>query len=165
MGGPNVRAKATKEDGTETSISPEIDALIATNLLYWKLEEQLCQSDLPPVLTKHERHVLLRLEQPRRMGVLANEMQVLPSTLTMLATALETAGLVLRERDPLDKRAQLLRLTEKGALVRVAAMARAALVFAEVTGLSADEIKTFATLARKYKAHILLDGIPKGLTL
>ncbi len=152
-------------DAMEASISPEIDALIATNLLYWKLEEQLCQSDVSPALSKHERHVLLRLEQPRRMGVLASEMQVLPSTLTMLATSLESAGLVRKERDPLDKRAHLLRLTEKGATVRVETMARAACVFAEVTGLDADEIAIFATLARKYKAHILLDGIPKGLTL
>jgi len=162
---PTTEIVSAKADGPDPTISPEVDALIATNLLYWKLEDKLCESKVLSSLTKHERHVLLRLDQPMRMGVLASEMQVLPSTLTMLATSLEAAGLILKVRDPLDKRAHLLQLTEKGAGVRLDAMARAARVFAEVTGLNPDEIKTFSTLARKYKAHILLDGIPKGLTL
>lgn len=150
--------------GADTSITSEIDALIATNLLYWKLEEQFAANAEPPLLSKQERHVLLRLEQPRRMGVLAAEMQILPSTLTILAAALETAGLIVKLRDPQDGRAQVLQLTEQGAAVRIATIARGARVFAEVTGLTEAEISTFATLARKYKAHILRDGIPKGLT-
>jgi DNA-binding MarR family transcriptional regulator len=147
----------------DESFSPAIDAIIATNLLYWKIEEQFRQLAGFEVFSKHERHLLVRLEVPKRMGTLAQEMQILPSTLTALATTLEAAGLIARIRDPQDGRAQLLHLTEQGGAARADMIVQAAKLFSTVTGLAPDEIETFAALARKLKKHILLDGVPEGL--
>lgn len=51
---------------------------------------------------------------PISMGELAAAEQVRPPTITRLVSDLEDAGLVRRDRDPRDRRVQLVRATAKG---------------------------------------------------
>ena len=57
-------------------------------------------------------------EEPLRMTELADRLGIVPRSLTTVVDALEEAGLVRREIDPRNRRAILLRLTERGAAVR-----------------------------------------------
>ena len=57
-------------------------------------------------------------EEPLRMTELADRLGIVPRSLTTVIDALEEAGLVRREIDPRNRRAILLRLTERGAAVR-----------------------------------------------
>lgn len=149
---------------TELTLSPEIESLMAVHLLYWKTEKQMEIINIDPPLTKNERHLIVRLEHPSRMGSLAKDMLVLPSTLTAVADSLEAEGLLVRHADPTDRRASLLSLTPKGIEIRLMLIAKAATFFAEVTGLSPREIEEFALLSRKIKARILQDAVPEEFT-
>jgi len=57
-------------------------------------------------------------EEPLRMTELADRLGIVPRSVTTVIDALEEAGLVRREVDPRNRRAILLRLTERGAGVR-----------------------------------------------
>jgi DNA-binding MarR family transcriptional regulator len=57
-------------------------------------------------------------EEPLRMTELAERLGIVPRSLTTVVDALEEAGLVRREIDPRNRRAILLRLTERGEAVR-----------------------------------------------
>lgn len=57
-------------------------------------------------------------EEPLRMTELADRLGIVPRSLTTVIDALEEAGLVRREIDPRNRRAILLRLTDRGAAVR-----------------------------------------------
>ena len=57
-------------------------------------------------------------EEPLRMTELADRLGIVPRSVTTVVDALEEAGLVRREVDPRNRRAILLRLTERGAAVR-----------------------------------------------
>jgi DNA-binding MarR family transcriptional regulator len=149
---------------TELTLSPEIESLMAVHLLYWKTEKQMEIINIDPPLTKNERHLIVRLEHPSRMGSLAKDMLVLPSTLTAVADSLEAEGLLVRHADPSDRRASLLSLTPKGVEIRLMLIEKAATFFADVTGLSPKEIEEFALLSRKIKARILQDGVPEDFT-
>ena len=52
------------------------------------------------------------------MTELADRLDIVPRSLTTVVDALEEAGLVRREIDPRNRRAILLRLTERGEAVR-----------------------------------------------
>jgi DNA-binding MarR family transcriptional regulator len=86
-------------------------------------------------------------EEPLRMTELADRLGIVPRSVTTVVDALEEAGLVRREIDPRNRRAILLRLTDRGAAVRDdlrEARRRAAEdLFAP---LSADDRKTLAGL-------------------
>lgn len=56
----------------------------------------------------------LDTDGPQRMGQLAHRLGVVPRTVTPMVDALEEEGLLVREPDPDDRRATLLRITEKG---------------------------------------------------
>lgn len=142
--------------------SPEIQAIMGVYALYWKLEETLDCIDTD--LSHPECHMLIKLDQPKRMGVLAADMLSLPSTITSTADALESAEYLTRERDPEDRRAWLLVLTDKGAAARNMLVAEAGNLFRRASGLNEDETDEFARLARKIRENILKTGIPEGLT-
>src|ERR1700749_620084 len=57
-------------------------------------------------------------EEPLRMTELADRLGIVPRSLTTVIDALEEAGLVRREIDPRNRRAILLRLTDRGVDVR-----------------------------------------------
>ena len=57
--------------------------------------------------------LIARSEEPLRMTELADRLGIVPRSLTTVVDALEEAGLVRREIDPRNRRAILLRLTER----------------------------------------------------
>lgn len=143
-------------------LSPEIQAIMGVYALYWKLEETF--NSIETDLSHPECHMLVKLDQPKRMGVLATDMLSVPSTITATAGALEKAGYLTRERDPDDRRALLLVLTKKGEDARDMLVAEAGNLFHRASGLNAEETAEFARMACKIRDNILKTGIPEGLT-
>lgn len=148
---------ANSDPDTDTASG---EMLLSIVLLYWGLQDRLEHCE--PELSKQERLFLVRLAAPRRMGDLARVMQALPSTLTALADGLEAKGLVERSRDPDDRRAWLLGLTEAGQTKRAELLDHADRALREATGLSDDDLQTFGALLLKVRNHIKADGLPKG---
>ena len=142
-------------------LSPEIQAMMGVYALYWKLEESF--GCIETDLSHQECHMLIKLDAPKRMGVLAADMLTLPSTITATADALEKAGHLTRQRDPEDRRAWLLVLTEQGEEARNMLVTVAGELFHSASGLNAEETAEFARLARKIRDNILKIGIPEGL--
>jgi len=62
--------------------------------------------------------LISRSDEPPRMAEVADRLGIVPRSLTTVIDALEDAGLVRREIDPRNRRAILLRLTDRGAAVR-----------------------------------------------
>ena len=62
--------------------------------------------------------LISRSDEPPRMTEVADRLGIVPRSLTTVIDALEDAGLVRREIDPRNRRAILLRLTDRGAAVR-----------------------------------------------
>lgn len=79
--------------------------------------QQLAPLGLTPAQERALR-VITRGDEPRRMTELADQLGIVPRSLTTVIDALEEAGLVRREVDSRNRRATLVRLTEKGAAVR-----------------------------------------------
>ncbi|WP_377190304.1 MarR family winged helix-turn-helix transcriptional regulator [Ruegeria meonggei] len=142
-------------------LSPEMQAMMGVYALYWKLEESFGCIEME--LTHQECHMLIKLDQPKRMGVLASDMLTVPSTITSTADALEKAGYLTRQSDPEDRRAWLLVLTEKGLEMRQMLVTEAGALFQRASGLTPAETAEFARLARKIRESIMKTGIPEGL--
>ncbi len=143
-------------------LSPEMQAMLGVYALYWKLQESLDLIDVE--LSQQECHMMIKLDQPKRMGVLAADMLSVPSTITSTADALEAAGYLKRQRDPEDRRAWLLVLSGKGLEMRQKILSEAGELFHRASGLNDAETAEFARLARKIRENILKTGIPEGLT-
>lgn len=148
--------------GIPADLPPELSVLMGVYLLYWKIDEVVDEINITPPLSKNERQLLVNLATPTRMGELANEMQILPSTLTSIADGLESKGLLRRERDPNDRRAWRLLLTEVGIEKRKTMMARAVEIFTEASGLTRAETQTIASLMQKVVHNIKSGGLPEG---
>ena len=79
--------------------------------------ERLAPLGLTPAQERALR-MIARDDEPPRMTELADRLGIVPRSLTTVIDALEEAGLVRREIDPRNRRAILLRLTDRGAAVR-----------------------------------------------
>jgi DNA-binding MarR family transcriptional regulator len=79
--------------------------------------ERLAPLGLTPAQERALR-VIARGEEPPRMTEIADRLGIVPRSLTTVIDALEEAGLVRREIDPRNRRAILLRLTDRGVDVR-----------------------------------------------
>jgi DNA-binding MarR family transcriptional regulator len=79
--------------------------------------ERLAPLGLTPAQERALR-LITRADEPPRMTELADRLGIVPRSLTTVVDALEEAGLVRREIDPRNRRAILLRLTDRGATVR-----------------------------------------------
>src|SRR5271167_325135 len=62
--------------------------------------------------------MITRSEEPLRMAELADQLGIVPRSVTTVIDALEQAGLVRREIDPHNRRAIRLHLTDQGRSVR-----------------------------------------------
>lgn len=161
---PHVKNRA-ETSSTEQALPPEVESLLAVHLLYWKSEKEMGCVNIDPPLSKNERHLIVRLEHPSRIGSLAQAMILRPSTLTSIVDSLEAGKFLTRQIDPSDRRASLLHLTQKGEDTRAKLVEKAATFFASITGLTQKETEEFAALSKKIKTHILLDGVPEDLNL
>ena len=116
--------------------------------------DALAPLGLTPAQARALRMIARGDEEPLRMTELADRLGIVPRSLTTVIDALEEAGLVRREIDPRNRRAILLRLTDRGAAVRDdlrEARRRAAEdLFAP---LSAPDRKTLADLLALLDAH------------
>src|ERR1700745_3956454 len=79
--------------------------------------ERLAPLGLTPAQERAPR-MINRDDEPARMTEIAARLGIVPRSLTTVIDALEEAGLVRREVDPRNRRAILLRLTDRGAAVR-----------------------------------------------
>ncbi|PRY26161.1 MarR family transcriptional regulator [Aliiruegeria haliotis] len=148
------------------SIPTELRIMFSTMLLFRSIEARMDEMNLDDQpMSKSERHMLVHLGVPRRMGQMAEDLYTLPSAVTAIADSLEARGLLLRERDPEDRRAWQLRLTPDGEEARHRLIDKTGALFREITGLDQADIDRFGELAVKVSTNILKTGLPKGLTL
>ncbi len=132
-----------------TDLPVEFIAIIGVFALFNQIEAELEIINVDPPLSKMERRVLVFMDRPKRMGVLAEDTFCLPSAITPVADALEARGFVHRARDPNDRRALVLDLTEEGRAARNDLMEAVKSRFREISGMTVDEISQFAALAVK----------------
>ncbi|HMD22472.1 MAG TPA: MarR family transcriptional regulator [Streptosporangiaceae bacterium] len=79
--------------------------------------ERLAPLGLTPAQERALR-TITRSEEPLRMTELADQLGIVPRSVTTVVDALEQAGLVRREIDPHNRRAIRLHLTDRGLAVR-----------------------------------------------
>lgn len=140
-------------------VEPELRALMGVFSLYTYIDANLRQQndcDGPSL----ERKVLIKLDRPKRIGALARDLDALPSTMTMVADQMEDRGLIERMRDPEDRRAWLLCLTEKGQQQRKEIVGMAHELLHEILGLSDDEVEAFARIS--LKIHLKIQDLNNG---
>ena len=99
---------------SNTDLPDEFLAIIGVFALFNQIEAELEDINIDPPLTKMERRILVFMDRPKRMGVLAEDTFCIPSAITPVADALEERGFVQRTRDPKDRRALVLELTPEG---------------------------------------------------
>ncbi|MHA3979469.1 MarR family winged helix-turn-helix transcriptional regulator [Halovulum sp. GXIMD14794] len=146
-------------------LDPEVQVFMGVTLLYRNLAERMELIDLGVELSKSEKHIVIRLGRARRMGDLARDLMALPSTVTAVADGLEVKGLAVRERDPDDRRAWLLKLTDEGTALRARMLREAGNALRAATGLPDEDIETLAALMRKASERLLENGFPEDLKL
>jgi DNA-binding MarR family transcriptional regulator len=138
----------------DAALSAEIRALMGIDALHNRIMavfEDMSEGDQLP---KAARRLILRLVAPTRLGDLANVLNVLPSTLTGLVNQLEAEGLAERSRDPRDRRAWLLSLTEKGQAERLEMVEKASEVFHGITGFDEEDTIAFVRLTDKARRNL-----------
>lgn len=153
-------------DETDTAfqaLTMEIRAILGVFALYGKLDDSIEKMNDDPKLAKMERRMIIRLDRPRRMGLLAQMMLTVPSAVTASADSLEAKGHLQRRRDPSDKRAWLLELTDSGKDIRREMEQMAGVMFREASGLNEEEIQIFSVLAGKIYDNVIKNGLPEGL--
>jgi DNA-binding MarR family transcriptional regulator len=144
-------------------LTPEIQAMMGVFALYWKLNEQIDLINTDPQLSKLESRMMIRLDAPRRMGVMAKLMLTVPSAVTAAADSLEARGFLIRRRDPEDRRAWLIELTEAGWEHRREMERMAVEVFYASSGLTGEETRVFSELSGKIFDNVMRAGAPEGL--
>ena len=157
---PDISQKTALE--MPADLPPALSVLMGVNLLYWKVQDVLDHINITPKLSKNERQLFVMLATPQRMGLLASEMQILPSTLTAIANGLEEKGLMIREADPNDRRVCWLTLTKDGVKKRQTMMERATKIFTEVAGLQSSDTEALSKIMVKITNNIKANGLPEG---
>lgn len=157
----NEETKPITDPADDTALTPEIRAIMGIYTLYAQVQASIDAIGFDDGLTDPARRLLIRLEHPQRMGELARITKLLPPTVTAQADLLEVGGMVERRRDPNDRRAWILALTERGKTTRAELVRRAGELFRRVTGFEEAEIAAFAALtdkARKTVIDTIIDG-------
>ncbi|MCK0171488.1 MarR family transcriptional regulator [Aliiroseovarius sp. S1123] len=141
-------------------LEPELRALIGVFSLYTYIDTNMRQQGDDCGGPNLERKVLVKLDRPKRIGTLARDLDALPSTMTTVADQMEARGLIERMRDPEDRRAWLLCLTEKGHQQRMETVGLAHTLLHETLGLSDDEVEAFAQIS--LKIHLKIQELNNG---
>ncbi len=127
-------------------MSPEVTVILGVHLLHRRIEDRIRDINTDPPLSENERLVLALLEHPRRLGEIARMAEVLPSTISAVAGALEAKGFARRRQDPDDGRAWLLERSDAGDALADDLGQSAARVFRQMTGFGDAEIDELARL-------------------
>lgn len=143
------------------ALSSMINLRILDQTLKGCVEENRRTRDFP----HSDVYLMVHLAQPKRIGQLADELQVLRSTMTATADRLEQQGYIERIRDPDDRRAWILALTEKGHDIQRMVFEDAEAIFREITQLSDKDMKTLDALLKKIRTNMTTSGYSKGLDL
>ncbi|CVI25380.1 MarR family winged helix-turn-helix transcriptional regulator (plasmid) [Agrobacterium radiobacter] len=101
-----------KNEGTDLELLG-MHLLIVARLYRREIDAAISQLGLSEASAQPIRY-LARLGDPTRLGILAEVMNLEGPTLIRIVEQLVQSGLVERVDDEADKRAKLLRLTEKG---------------------------------------------------
>jgi DNA-binding MarR family transcriptional regulator len=113
-GEPHPPDKGTSDKGASDQVAQLAELLACTS---WRLR-RAARSELEPLgLTFGQARalrLLARADEPVRMGELAARLEVVPRSATSMVDALEAAGLVSRQADPLDRRSVRVGLTTLG---------------------------------------------------
>lgn len=141
-------------------LEPELRALMGVFSLYTYIDTNLRQQGDDCDGPNLERKVLVKLDRAKRIGTLARDLDVLPSTMTAIADQMEERGLIERMRDPEDRRAWLLCLTEKGQQQRKETVGLAHELLHDTLGLSDDEVEAFAQIS--LKIHLKIQELNNG---
>lgn len=134
----SVTSKGTQSAARSLAdLAPRLGRIIANAL----------ESDPGIALSLRQYRLLERLtERPHRTGVLATVSGVTQPTASAAIASLEARGLVSRRRDPADRRATLIEISELGSSVFVVAkervLQRLAVVTAEMTVEDAEALAT-----------------------
>lgn len=144
-----------------TDLPSEFRAVLGVFALVNQIEAEMKDINVSPPLAKLERKILVFLDRPKRMGALAEDIFCGPSAVTPAADTLERCGFVRRIPDPQDRRAMLLELTEAGTAARQTLMAQFVTRFREISGMSPEDISTFAALAIKSMPGAVKAGLMK----
>lgn len=114
--------------------------------------------DATEIALERAAYALLReLEAagPERLTAVAARMGLDASTVSRQAAALEAAGLIARDPDPSDRRAHLLRVSERGAdVLRQTRAARRGLFLQVMASWSDADRGRFARLLRRFNDEI-----------
>ncbi|WP_424943656.1 MarR family winged helix-turn-helix transcriptional regulator [Aliiroseovarius crassostreae] len=140
----------------DPNLEPEFRAFMGMFALHSFLENQLSDCGPGKDLTKQQSGILVRLGQPKRLGELARDTNSLPSTMTAAADQMERMGLVVRQRDPNDRRAWLLVLTDEGQAMRKEFIRMSRVMFQDLLKLSDDELAMLAQIGTKLHTNIQL---------
>ncbi|KPN61781.1 transcriptional regulator, MarR family [Aliiroseovarius crassostreae] len=138
----------------DPQLEPEFRAFMGIMAFHSFLENQMCDHHPGAELTKLQSSIIVRLKAPKRLGQLARETSSLPSTMTAAADQMERMGLVSRQRDPNDRRAWLLALTETGQHLRQEYTRLSRLLLQDLLHLDDAELETLARIGTKLHTNI-----------
>jgi DNA-binding MarR family transcriptional regulator len=161
-GGASV---STSENLQPSSMPQEVELMLNVKTLYSAFQERVSCEVRAFDLPQPDILMIIRLTQPTRLGRLAEDAQVLPSTMTAIADRLEEQGIVCRVRDQNDRRAWLVQLTDEGRNLQAEIYEHAKLTFEATTGLSPQDTTKLHELMAKVSLHIRETGYPKGLEI
>jgi DNA-binding MarR family transcriptional regulator len=101
---------------TWPQIDPEVEGIISRIETASRQLDRVCAATLKQIgLNRQEFRVLMRLRDgPKTHGYLSRELLVSTGAMTNRLDKLERAGLLVRKRDPHDRRGVLLELTARG---------------------------------------------------
>lgn len=150
-----VKADPEPADAAPVTTRPEVTAMLGVFALYQSIDACIEERAEAPELNRVDCHLLIRLDRPRRMGELARLLRTVPSNVTASADTLEQLGLIVRSRDPEDRRAWQLCLTEAGRVKRDMLQDVATELFQGISGLTAEETQQFAILSARIHDNVL----------
>ena len=139
---------------TKLPVHDDIAAVIGAYALFSAIEERVEEINVDPPLTRNERHMIIKLSQPQRIGVLAEAMAIAPSTATAVIDALTDRNLTYREHDENDRRAWKVGLTSEGRKVQSYFVVQAEAALRQSTGLSPRDNEQLKKLLKKIHDHL-----------
>lgn len=128
------------------SLPSAVAALFAITEMQGRLRLALDTDERLAAFANSEKLLLVHLDEPKRMGEIAQSLHCMPSNVTALVDQLEARGLLQRETCPDDRRAKRLVLTPRGKVARKTVIDAMAEVFSKHTGFRDRECEALLSL-------------------